>query len=268
MKKQRILFATVCIERNRWTPQRVPTIRVSQWGPRAIACGFDGLELWAPHADAEDTEERILLTQGKAGPIIILNAYDSFDITPHARAGREKTIALIRQLGVEGVKVNLGADPARLNDYLREMEGFLSRMPARPNGLPVRVLCECHPGTVVDSPKTARAMLDIIKDPRLWIIIHPFSETEESLRQWFDSCGEWIVHAHVQSRESLLRDRAEWVMKRLRYLRTLGFQGDYSMEFVKGTGVPDEAPETQFQRAVWDFEVLSQGLTLYQMQRE
>ena len=56
----RIYLGTVLLERNRWTPDRIPTFKVSEWAASIRAAGFDGVILqgmctyaWLAEACAE-----------------------------------------------------------------------------------------------------------------------------------------------------------------------------------------------------------------------
>ncbi len=50
----RILFGTVLIEANRWTPAKQPSLKISEWAEAIAASGFTGLELGENHAAAAD----------------------------------------------------------------------------------------------------------------------------------------------------------------------------------------------------------------------
>lgn len=262
LKGPRVLLATVCLEPQRWSPGRMPSIAASQWCRRACESGFDGVELWAPHALKAGSDEGRALRADTGCQVVVLNAYDNFEASPAARKAREETLALLKDLGVEAVKFNLGPDQGRFAEYLEELEDFLSRLPLAAGGEYVKALCECHAGTVVSTPEAARNMLSALRDQGVGIIVHPFNENEQAIREWFSLCGDRIIHAHLQSREGPLSDRREWTLDRLNLLKQLGYQGDFTIEFVAGTGDPDESPEIQFKRAVEDLAVLKSCLSL------
>jgi len=124
----------------------------------------------------------------------------------------------------------------------------------------MRALCECHAGTAASSPGAASEMAARMDDSRLGFIIHPFNDAEDTIREWFALCGDRISHAHLQSREEPFRDRRAWVSGRLGLLKSLGYNGDFTIEFVAGTGEEGERPEGQYLNAVQDLECLKHEL--------
>jgi sugar phosphate isomerase/epimerase len=249
MSTPEVFFASVSIEPNRWTPGRVPSLKISPWLGRASSDGFDGLECWANHA-AFDEEERRAIADGPL-PVAVFNAYDTFEATDESRAARERTIGLIRALGASAVKFNLGRDRNRYEEYLGELEGWIETLPGN-----VTPLCECHSGTVLETPETAAALLSALPEAGIGLIVHAFSIPEEELSAWFTATGGAVRHIHVQTREGLLERREAWAEARLRLLHSVGFEGSFTIEFAEGTAEPGETPELLYERCVRDMRFI------------
>lgn len=249
MNTPEILFASISIEPNRWTPGRVPGLKISPWTGRAASDGFDGLECWANHAAFDETERRAIA----AGPlpVAVFNAYDSFEADDESRAARERTITHIRELGAAAVKFNLGRDRSRYREYLAELRGWLEALPEG-----VTPLCECHSGTVLETPESAAALLAALPQSGIGLIVHAFSIPEEELSAWFAAAGRAVRHIHVQTRDGLLESREAWAEARLRLLRSAGFEGSFTIEFTEGTAEPGETPELLYGRCVRDMRFI------------
>jgi len=255
-----IYIGTVALEKNRWNyeAKKAPTYLVRDWLGRFAEAGFDGVELWENHAAMADEAELARLTSAPL-PITIFNSYASFG--DDGAADRRRAAELAKRLGAAGVKFNLPNDPAALDSYVRNVAQW-----ARSLGDGVRLLCECHAGTIMESPGQAADVFRRWGDERFQAIVHPFHTPIDKIAEWFDVLGQRITHAHVQLRGSdrevrLLESDAARVRDALKIMRDGGFGGSFTIEFTEGTGSPDENPEMMFQNAAADMRFLRDSLS-------
>ena len=115
----------------------------------------------------------------------------------------------------------------------------------------------------MEEPEQAAAVFaDLRDEARFQAIVHPFTESPESLRQWFRALGaKRITHAHVQYREkgAFKRLSADAARNKeiLAVLREVGFAGSYTLEFTEGTSAPGgEDIETLYRNALDDRDFL------------
>jgi sugar phosphate isomerase/epimerase len=248
-----IFIGTIVLERNRWRPGRQPTYRVSDWVERFRKAGFDGMELWENHVRCVDVHEQAAIARS-GFPTAVLSSYASLDASDVAQ--RDEAVRLALLLGAGAIKFNLGSDPAACGAYLACLHTWRALIPDH-----VRFLCECHPGTVVDTPEAAKFLIQQLGPDQIEIIIHPFIVPPNMLCQWFDVLGRAITHAHIQLRDEQGRfirlDRnLPWVRQALRIMRSYGFDGTFTIEFTEGVGAAHEDPEALFTAAVADLRTL------------
>jgi sugar phosphate isomerase/epimerase len=251
-----IYLATVALEKNRWG-SKVPSLRVSEWIPRIREAGFDGIELWENHAEAVSEGERQAL---KGIPVKIFNSY--CDFTDGGGEGRARAALSSGFFGCGGMKWNVGNEIERREEYLRNAAAMAAGLPRG-----FRFCCECHPGTILETPPEAKRFLEELarqtekSGVAIKAIIHPISGPVEA-GEWFDALGERIDHAHIQARSAenkvitLKNDEAR-VRKRLALMKSRGFRGTGSIEFVEGTGQPGENIEGLFRQACEDRALLA-----------
>jgi sugar phosphate isomerase/epimerase len=249
-----VMLATILVEPNRWST-RTPSVSAARWIDRALSDGFGGIELWEPHYADSSSDERAAL-EARSDCIAVFNSYCTFDSS--GAAGRQAAAAAAATLGVGGVKFNVGKDPAEEQAYRSALVAWIDNLDAVP-------LCECHPGTIVETPESAA---EFFADPDLSsvrMIVHPFRKSEEEITRWFDLLGDRIVHAHVQIRDNenhflLLEEAREEVHDRIDLLRRLGFSGSWALEFAAGTRTSDDTPEFLYRNALSDMAVLQELL--------
>ena len=235
-----IYFGTILIEPNRWQPGKVPSIQVSDWLPRIREAGFDGIELWENHG-LQASDEELDRLAGCELPIIY-GTYDSCEDDTQDR--RHQITEVIQRLGARGMKYNLGGDPERWEEYVRNAAAWAAEL-----GPEFRMLCECHGGTVVsDAERAVRAFAEMEQimnaercgGPGMEAILHICSE-QETVRKRVEVFGDRLGHIHVQKIEGSaagpglrLDRRPEEIRARLRVLREAGFNGTFTLEFTEG----------------------------------
>lgn len=252
-----IYIGTILLEPNRWKRPKRPSYAVSEWLERFEQSGFDGIELWEYHATLCSPEE-LAKVEGSRLPIAVYNSYASFDES--GKASRDEAVRAVKRLGARGVKFNLGDRWGERETYLRHVTAWARELPRG-----VRILCECHPGTIMEEPRRAFDLFTRMETLEteglaLEVIVHPFTSEEGLLREFFRLFGPRITHAHVQMREGerfvSLDENPAFAMERLKLLRDEGFQGSFTLEFTAGTNAPDEEREALYVAALRDLAFL------------
>jgi sugar phosphate isomerase/epimerase len=252
-----ILIGTVALDPNRWglvTGTREATIAASRWLDELECAGFDGIELWEPHLrDADEVEADALLHHRLR--TVILNGYASFlDV-----ADLSAVAVLVERTGAGAVKANTGADPARLGTEADAAARWLDDLPAS-----TRLLLECHDGTAIaDDHATAARFLTRAGPPdRVQAIVHTHEEADR-VRARFDAYGDRITHVHVNHLTGGTAPRLSDVddlEDRIALLRTLGFTGSWTIEFVHGVLTANDRPDVLVEQAIADLAVLRSAL--------
>jgi sugar phosphate isomerase/epimerase len=248
MNRTPVYLGTVLLEANRWTPEKRPSFRVSDWLARSAEAGFDGLELWENHAALAAAPERAALRSPPL-PVRVFNSYATLDDA--GAAARQRAVDLVRELRAPAVKFNFGRQPGDVACELRNARAWAAALPG------VRFLCECHPGTALEAPgDAARVLADW---PEAGVIVHPF--TCADLGAWFRHLGARICHAHVQLLDSgrqrrRLEEQPGHVRERLDAMRAAGYAGSFTIEFTAGVNVAPEDHDALFAAACADLAFL------------
>ena len=232
-----ILIGSILLDLNRWGNPKTPSYEVSDWTDRFRKAGFDGMELWEYHATlCSDAEREKLLSSNF--PATIYNTYCDFD--DNSADARQNAAEMIGLFGSAGVKFNVGKDPALRETYLDNLRTWREQVPQT-----CTLLCECHPGTIVEDPDAARAFFDDLSIDGWEIIVHCFIPEMDILKQWFDLFGPKVTHAHTQLRDEnsnvhLLHDHPKRAQTALDLMVEYKFAGSITVEFSKGTREPGE----------------------------
>lgn len=256
-----VLLGTVAIEPNRWGMVRdggVPVTVLSEWLPAIAAAGFDGIELWERHATFVD-EAEVQRIAGGPVPVVVFNGYALWDDPDPA--ARDETAEWVRRFGATGVKFNVGNDPAARDAYVERLARFDARVP---DG--VRLLCECHAGTLAEDPAVASAMFDAVAPvERLQAIVHLGRSPEAGTAAFMEGLGDRVGHVHVQLPDegpdtdtgALVADLRSGV----ELLRTFGFDGSWTIEFSHGRMTDRDEPGYVLEWATRDLLALREALT-------
>jgi sugar phosphate isomerase/epimerase len=262
-----VYLGTMVLERNRWGVLEdakfthlqplvrcravVPTVRISDWLDRAAGDGFDGVELFEPHAFfASDAEVAHLAEHDM--PIEVFNSY--FGLDDDDAIWRDAVAKMAHRLDAGGVKYNFGKDAGRLDQQLHTLRRFADACPDH-----TRIICECHSGNITDDPATLETIAGRLDDDRFHFTVHLMDEPD-NLRKRFAALGERITHCHVWRKPEIdddaLRERVDLVGE-------LGFVGSYTIEFTRGIGWgrPDPPTETLYDEAVDDMQAVREQLS-------
>lgn len=241
-----IYISSVLLERNRLSSEKTPSYRVSEWSQRFADAEFDGIELWENHLLLADSVERESVLGGPL-PVTVLNTYCTFDDA--GAKGRNASASLARFLNVTAVKFNFGNELSKAQTYIDTLAEWRDELPED-----CRLLCECHPDTVLEEPDRAA---DILNSARIniEIIVHAFSGDDESpLRRWLDTFGPAVTHVHA-----VLHDRSR-VSRRVEMLKQANFTGTCSIEFCAGVNQPPEDMNKLLNTAADDLRYLREVL--------
>ncbi len=252
-------IATVLFERNRWTPHKQPSFKVSEWAARYADAGFNGIELWENHLLLAEAGEQEALKSAPI-PVNILNTYCTFDDA--GASGRKASAALAAGLGVRGIKFNLGGDPLLTEQYMVNLSAWQNELPAD-----CRLLCECHAGTVLEDPARATEILGPLQG-QVEIIVHAFGGDDDALlKGWLDLFGPLLTHAHAAGTFTPdhgflpLRDLEGLVRHRVGILSNGGFSGSWTLEFTAGVAGPREDMDQLMSAAADDLLFLREVLS-------
>ncbi len=255
-----IYLASVALEPNRWKSgdKRRPSLRLDDFSAAAAQAGFTGWELWEDHLFLNPDGELASLTQTGL-PVRVFNTYAIPGVSAPERM--DAVAEAIAGLGpsVCGVKFNLGSAKDADADPGAQTEAALRWAERLPDH--VRLLCECHPGTVIEEPAAAARAFAAWPGERFGAIVHPFGQPPGRLGEWFDALGDRIEHLHIQARNvrrewSPLAEMESTLREALAELSARGFLGTAALEFVHGLGRPGESPETLFKQARADIAAL------------
>lgn len=266
-----IYLASIALEPQRWS-SRTPSFRVSLWCSSVREAGFDGIELWEHHYSLASPEEKTALEQicadgysSNAAPaeepgsgIPVFNTY----LLPHINSLDEwrAVFSACGRLGSRAVKFNLGKDPEQEREYGDALAEILQIKPA---GL--TLLCECHPGSIVEQPDQAARFFADERFSEIGFMVHPFLIGNAKLRKWLDALGAGVMHVHTQMRDESnrmipLSKRPQYIRDQLETLVESGFRGSISVEFVEGTKSEQDEPGYLFESAKADLATLRDAL--------
>jgi sugar phosphate isomerase/epimerase len=253
-----IYLGSILLEPNRWSEKREPSYRVSEWVDRIRGAGFEGIELWENHYYMADEKEREAL-ESSSSFIEIFNNYTGF--SDEFGESRRMASDAVRKLEAGGTKFNIGNNEGDWDLYVKTVNDWGLQLPEG-----TRVLCECHPNTLVETPEGAAKAFSEWSDNRFEAIVHPFNKDEAALKAWFEALGPRITHLHTQMRgakdfEAFCRieDRAEKAKTAIKIMKDYGFRGTITIEFAKGTRTENDTPEYLFENACADLAFIREN---------
>ncbi|GAB4451634.1 MAG: hypothetical protein OHK0029_01170 [Armatimonadaceae bacterium] len=228
---------------------------MSQWLPRIRQAGFDGVELWENHFRKVSPDDQQALISSNF--CRLFNTYAPFERSLTAQHDREAAALAIRKLRCRGCKFNVGADPESTPEYCQMANDWLRSLPQE-----CKALCECHPGTVLETPEAAAKAFAGWSN-RFEAIVHPFAIPPETLARWMQLLGPKITHVHVQMRDAdgvfqRLDREPQKVKEALRILANSGFSGSFALEFTEGTRTENDTSEFLWTNALADLAFLKE----------
>ncbi|MEQ8436627.1 MAG: hypothetical protein RIB65_03985 [Ilumatobacter fluminis] len=246
-----LLLGTVAIEPNRWgtiRPDRSPETQVTEWADRIRALPVDGLELWEGH----------LLADGMSPiddvPVRVLNSYVGFDDDDDA--DRIEIARRARTCGARAVKFNVGNDLAAADAYGERLGRWVDQL-----GDDVVPVCECHEGiSIAENPAVARRVFDLAGD-RVRALVHTHESSDVTAAK-FEAFGERIAHVHVNHLDTAtfshptLAEVEDVLAAKIDQLRSFGFRGSWTLEFVAGLLTTDDHPGALLEQVDTDLAVL------------
>lgn len=200
-----------------------------------------------------DAQERRRLKESPV-PICIYNSYATMD--PGGGQARADDAKACKALECTGVKFNLGSDVTNFDQDIAAAAQWGDQFPPD-----VRLMCECHPGTIMETPENAQRAFQRWDGARFEAMLHPLLLTTEEIARWFEYLGHRITHAHLQMRNennifmALAEDRRR-ILDTAKRMKSFGFQGTWSIEFVKGTCTKQDRTPALFDASANDLKTL------------
>lgn len=255
-----ILLGTVAIEPNRWgtiTSDRRPVTEVGDWAQAVADAGFDGLEVWDGHLTDASAAEVERVVSGPL-PLRIFNSYADFGSGADAAARRVDAAAWARRAGSRAVKFNVGNERDEEGAYADRLTAWLDDLPSE-----TVALCECHQGiSIAEEPAVAARIFERAGPAdRVQALVHTH-DAPDLLRAKFDAYGDRITHVHVNFLDfsAMSHPTLDAVADDLRafvaLVRSLGFAGSWTLEFVAGLLTDRDTPALLVEQAVADLPVL------------
>ena len=246
-----VYLATVAMEKNRWSTKQ-PSFEVSGFIDRALADGFEGIELWENHYLLADEAEKQRLRD--SGVPLIYNTYLRFDqgVTEQFH----KVAEAVAALKAHAVKFNIEKAALPLEEQLKTLEAFAAMLPAE-----VKLLSECHPNTRMEEAEDALAVFEQLPKERYGAIVHLAPVTGDNARR-FELYGKQIIHLHTQLRKPGTNDRTRLdeqpgvARDYFRALKAWGFDGSVSVEFT----LDGQTPEETYENCVADLHFIREAM--------
>ena len=232
------------------------SITLSSWLDPIDAAGFDGIELWERHLTAAEPDEATRVLDHPLS-IDVFNSYVSLDDPDPVRSLDGHASGSAGPAAPASSSTSATTRPPS-GAYAERIAAWIDELPPT-----TALLCECHHGiSIAEDPATAAAIFDAAGPAdRLQAIVHTH-EDPDHLRRRFDTYGDRITHVHVNFLDfaSLsaprLRDIRSRVESQVTLLRSLGFDGSWTIEFSHGVLSDHDEPGYLLEQAASDLDVL------------
>lgn len=247
-----LLFNTIMLEPNRWTPDHTLTQPlIDLLGPVRDA-GFDALEIWQYHVSDLNQQESADLSEAleQLGmQAVALGAYPAFHESEldwaNTSDGLARLIDVGRQLGIGTLKIFPGrVGSADTDDGLRSRSvarlGWLAAQLAQ-HGLLLTM--ETHGNTLCDTVDSALQLLGELSDHHnVGLCFQPYTDCDtDAALAAYGALQQWVRHIHLQNRRggdratSLLAE-GDWIdyARLLPHVRASGFDELLCIEFTAG----------------------------------
>lgn len=253
-----VLLGTVAIEPNRWRTVRADGAASVDLRDHLAAIArlpIDGIEVWERHVTDLPPAAFDEVVGGPV-PVRVFNSYVDFDDPDDA--ARDRIADHVARSGARAVKFNVGNDPDAEADYLERLIRWLDRLPDH-----VAAICECHQGiSIAEDPVVAARILTRAGPPeRAQALVHTH-DSLELIAAKLDALDERITHVHVNHldfttmRHPPLAEVTEHLGAVVGALRSAGFAGSWTLEFVAGLLTEDDHPDALLAQAAVDLPLL------------
>ena len=253
-----IYISTVLLEKNRWSSKE-PSLLVSDWLDKIEIAGFNGMELWENHLLKADKAE-LQRVQNSPVSVNVLNTYCGFEDEKSEQ--RKLSAELAHQVNAKAVKFNFGNNADLEKNYIENLLKWKEILPQD-----CRLLCECHPYTILEDVEEAARVLNPLSD-YVEIIIHAFNGSQENFKKRLDIFSAPTTHVHVAGSgvKGITYSPLEGepiVRSLVKTLKENHFNGSWTIEFCNGVASKNEDIDAIFNAAVNDFKTLKRELKCY-----
>lgn len=245
-------LSTLLLEKNRFNGKG-PSLLVSEWMEEAGEAGFAGLEIWINHllfSSRSEWEAIMDHSRDSDLPISALVAALPVDGSDKSQRFRDSVIEAIDYFRPDALKFTL-PDP-RSPEGLEFAKEWSRDVPRDTN-----LLFDGGEAFGAEAVAEARKALE---GGRFKAVLHPFQIAPAELDAALAAAGDFVGNLGVQAKKAgkhiLLEESGEEPRKIIAAARAKGFKGDWTLEFTKGTGLPGEDIEGQFDNAEKDLNFL------------
>ena len=270
----RLLFNTIMLEVNRWTPDKVLTRPLADLLPLLKKANFSALEIWQYHISRMTDDELSNLKdqlQALEFHTVALGAYPSLHFQ-EADANLERLVGFSDRLGATTFKIfpgRLASADTNAETWGRSLQ-HLRELAERLADRGMDLTLETHGNTLCDTQASTQRLLDEIGEiDNLGLCFQPYTShgTGETL-SFFAALGSAVRHIHLQNRSMVNNDctrlaDGDWYdcTRLLQAAKASGFAGLLSLEFTAGL-FPLEGqifdPQTVIDNAVQDADFVMQ----------
>ena len=196
-----ILLHSIALEPARWTPARVSCKLADLLAPIANA-GFDRLEIFEPHLDADAAEIRDGFCRHGLQPLI-LSSYLNLNPaeTPDADLSAKLDVLAERIQFFGFQKLRLFAGSRMSPQDTEGIAVFTERIRALAKRFSeTEVLLETHDGSLADDPRVIVRIVEEVALPNVGLLYQPTVFTAESALEQLALQKHLIRHVHLQNR--------------------------------------------------------------------
>ncbi len=241
-----ILFHTIAIEPERWTPKRVSRPLEELLEPIAEA-GFHDLEIYEPHLRTEVVSTSIKSKLDACGlRPVILSSY--LNLNPEVTSEGEVAagIDLMKErVGFYGFrKIRMFAGSKLQPNDKKNITAFVDRVTRMADCMPdTEILLETHDGSLADDPKAVVQAVRDIARPNVALLFQPTFFTDyHAILEQFRLQLPYIRHLHLQNRNPDLSfaRMSEGIVPWSEIFAMGGSKFDATLEFVPSAICPGE----------------------------
>ena len=197
-----ILFHTIALEPNRWTPARVSR-PLAELLPAIESAGFRELEIFEPHLALAPNESALpsLLARHHLTPVILSSYLDLSAATAETFAGPSRTLLeRLDRFGFRKVRLFPGRSPSpgQTEETIRLVSARLQSLADERPG--IEFLLETHDGSLADDPACMPVLVERCARPNIGLLWQPTIFEPAAARAQFSLQKPCIRHVHLQNR--------------------------------------------------------------------